>query len=151
MSSPLLYAPTFVDASAWIALLHPRDRHHYAAQAVYRQFMHSEVLLITTNWVVYEGLTLLKSRMGSQHAEQLWEIANDPMLVSLARVTDAVEAVPLRLFFEYQDKTWGVVDCTSFVVMAETGCRQAFGFDQQFREAGQQRGFRVVPENSASL
>lgn len=113
--------------------------------------MHSEVMLITTNWVVYEALTLLKSRVGSQQADQLWEIANDSTLVSLVRVTSVIETAALRLFFEYRDKTWGVVDCTSLVVMAETGCRKAFGFDQHFREAGQQRGFRVVPENSVSL
>ena len=113
--------------------------------------MHSEVMLITTNWVVYEGLTLLKSRIGSQQADQLWEIANDPTLVSLARVTGTIETAALRLFFEYRDKTWGVVDCASLVVMAESGCQQAFGFDQHFREAGQQRGFRVVPGSSAGL
>jgi uncharacterized protein len=40
------------------------------------------------------------------------------------------------LFKNHQDKTWGLVDCFSFVVMKEKRIKQALTFDDHFRQAG---------------
>jgi uncharacterized protein len=34
------------------------------------------------------------------------------------------------------DKTWGLVDCASFVVMSERGVMEAFTTDRHFDQAG---------------
>ncbi|MGH2531362.1 MAG: hypothetical protein ACRDJW_03545 [Thermomicrobiales bacterium] len=65
--------------------------------------------------------------------------------MDLVRVTERIEGRALDLFFAYQDKTWGVVDCASLVVMEDLGCRQAIGFDYHFMEASRQRGFELIP------
>ena len=34
------------------------------------------------------------------------------------------------------DKTWGVTDCTSFLIMEEKGISDALTFDRDFQQAG---------------
>ena len=138
--------PVFLDASAWIAITNRKDRYHNEALRVYRRLLRSPVSLITTTWTAYEALTIVKTRLGYGQAERLWERIQRPSIVDLIMVDDKVEAEALELFWEYKDKDWGVVDCSSLVVMERTGCRQAFAFDRHFVEASQQYGFSLVRE-----
>jgi hypothetical protein len=41
-----------------------------------------------------------------------------------------------EIYKQYEDKTWGMVDCISFVVMKENGIREALSFDTDFEQAG---------------
>ncbi len=102
------------------------------------------VPLITSTWTAYEALTIVKTRLGYNQAERLWERIQRPSVVDLVTVDERIEAEALELFWEYKDKDWGVVDCASLVVMDGTDCRQAFAFDRHFVEASQQYGFSLV-------
>ena len=65
-------------------------------------------------------------------------------IVELVAVDEQIEGEALELFWRYQDKTWGVVDCSSLVVMQAVGSRSAFAYDAHFVEASRQFGFSVV-------
>jgi predicted nucleic acid-binding protein len=41
-----------------------------------------------------------------------------------------------RLFAEFEDKTWSLTDCTSYVLMQKHSIRKAFAFDEHFRQFG---------------
>jgi len=45
------------------------------------------------------------------------------------------------VYEQYADKTWGLVDCISFVVMWEVGITDALTFDADFAQAA----FTVCP------
>lgn len=64
--------------------------------------------------------------------------------MDLIWVDEKIEREALELFWCYKDKKWGVVDCSSLVVMKAVGCRQAFAYDGHFVEASRQFGFAVV-------
>jgi len=64
--------------------------------------------------------------------------------VELVAVDEQIERDALELFWRYQDKTWGVVDCSSLVVMEAVGSRSAFAYDKHFVDANRQFGFTVV-------
>lgn len=136
----------FVDASAWVAIINRRDAYHGVALDVYRELLASKAPLFTTSWTAYEALSLLKGRIGYEAAEKLWQILCDVRLVRLVRVGRALEAQGLKMFFDYRDKTWGVVDCTSLALMQLVACRRAFAFDSHFREAGRQQGLEILPQ-----
>ena len=87
---------------------------------------------------------MVKSRVGWEAASDLWELLSNPVVIEFAKVTPEIERRALELIFGYQDKTWGVVDCASLVVMEELGCRQAVAFDRHFVDASRQRGFAVL-------
>ena len=87
---------------------------------------------------------MVKSRVGWEAATDLWALLSNPATIEFAEVTPEIERRALELFFGYRDKTWGVVDCASLVVMDELGCRQVIAFDRHFVEASRQRGFEVL-------
>lgn len=147
MSQQRIVLPSsiFVDASAWLALVNDRDQYHKSAQSLFMEFFDAQLLLVTTNWTAFEALSMIKSRAGLEVARDLWTLLTNPNSVEMVRVTEEIEARALDLFFAYRDKTWGVVDCTSLVVMDDLDCRQAFGFDHHFMEASRQRGFEMIP------
>jgi predicted nucleic acid-binding protein len=138
-------SPIFVDAPAWIASANKHDQNHELAEPLIAECLEHRVQLVTTNWTTFAALSLLKSRAGRRVALSLWDLFSDELGVELIRVNEEIEIRALELFFAIQDKTWGVVDCASLVVMEDLGCRYAIGFDRHFVEASRQRGFQLLP------
>lgn len=127
----------FVDTSFVLALINERDQYHDQAQRL--SFKFEQSFLVTTIPVLLE--------IGNAMASGFRKEAN--ALISLLRNSNRVEVVELdaRLFEKaleayekYDDKTWGLVDCISFVVMQERGVNAVLTFDGDFTEAG----FRLI-------
>jgi len=131
----------FVDASAWISIVCRKDKHHQVAKAIYQRLLDSDALLVVTNWAAYEALSFLKNRVGYEPTLRLYEVLTDKELVWWEDVTPEVESKAVEIFWRYKDKTWGIVDCASLIVMEIMGCQCAFGFDHHFVEAAEQYGF----------
>lgn len=134
----------FVDASAWIAVWHPKDKHHKKAAKIYERLIVEQIPLIVTNWTAYEALSWVKERDGHAKMMRLRAVLENPRLVKWVPVYEVIEREALRIFYTYTDKLWGVVDCASLVVIANTGCRHAFGFDRHFVEAAGQYGLAIL-------
>ncbi len=123
----------FVDTSFVLALINERDQYHNQAEALSHKFDSSP--LVTTNAVLLE--------IGNAMAQDFREEA--VAVINLLRSSTRVEVVGLdeRLFDKglevyerYGDKTWGLVDCISFVVMQESGIAEVLTFDGDFTQAG---------------
>ena len=136
--------PVFIDASAWVAITNRKDFNHRKALQLIRRLLGTSTRLIATTWTAYEALTIVKSRLGYGHAERLWDRLQSRALVDLVWVDETIERDALDLFWRFRDKTWGVVDCSSFAVMRDLGCRNVFAFDRHFIEASRQFGFVVL-------
>ncbi|MCD6298041.1 MAG: type II toxin-antitoxin system VapC family toxin [Deltaproteobacteria bacterium] len=134
----------FVDASAWIALYHKRDKYHRAAWIIYEQCLNESKKFFTTNWVAYEAMTLLKSRSSYRAARALWDIFQDTELSQLTYIDRELENAAVDLFWKFRDKKWGIVDCSSMLLMEKENCSVAFGYDHHFVEAGRQYGFTLL-------
>ena len=134
----------FVDASAWVAIANRKDRNHREAVQVFRRLLGSSSRLVATTWTAYEAVTIVKSRLGFRQAERLWDRIESKAVVDLIWIDRQIERDALELFWRYKDKKWGVVDCSSLVVMNVLGCRHAFAYDSHFIEASRQIGFAIV-------
>jgi len=55
---------TFVDTSAFYAVLCANDPNHAAARHVWEQLLQNDEILICTNYILLETLTLLQHRLG---------------------------------------------------------------------------------------
>lgn len=137
-------SPVFIDASGWIAIISSDDRNHESAKLAYQQLISQKKRIITTNWTLYEALSIIKDKIGHAQALSLWNLVKQFPLITLIKITDDIETKGINLFFRYRDKTWGVVDCASLIVMEQTGCLKALAYDRHFREASLQRGFEVI-------
>jgi predicted nucleic acid-binding protein len=126
----------FVDTAGWIACADAADPGHQAARAIRDQALEEGRLLVTTDYVVDETLTLVRMRLGMAAAEAWWDQVEGSSRVRHEWI-DAMRAEKARaIFFRHRDKDYSFTDCTSFVVMRELRLKQALTTDRHFRQAG---------------
>lgn len=125
---------TFVDTSAWYALVVPDDANHERAHEWLKTYPGR---LITTDYVIDETLTLLRSR-GQRDDAIDWGTTmfgpNTPAFVHFLQSKSIDDA--WNVFRKFDDKDWSFTDCTSKVVIDQLGIRTAFAFDHHFRQFG---------------
>ncbi len=130
----------FVDTSFVYAIINPRDQWHGSAVKWRDRLIGSRRSYVTTEFVLTEiadGLSSLEFRNAAKLAIDV--LVSDPDTEIVALSSDLFK----RAFFLYEsrpDKTWGLTDCSSFVVMRELGITDALTTDDHFRQAG----FRVL-------
>jgi predicted nucleic acid-binding protein len=131
----------FVDTAGWMACADAADPAHGPARAARDAALEAGQLLVTTDYVVDETLTLIRMRLGIAAAEAWWAQVEGSSRVRHEAV-DALRAEKARsIFFRDRDKDFSFTDCTSFVVMRELRVKEALTTDRHFR----QMGFRVLP------
>ena len=132
--------PVFLDASGLIAVANTDDQWHFQAEAAWNDLARFQPALghdffgARLSWGTgYRGST------------------NDPWplccMIGCALLHGCgscpssleLEAAAWELFRQRPDKTWGVTDCASFVVMKQLGIETAFTVDRHFEQAGFQR------------
>ena len=123
---------TFGDTSGWYSYLVPDDIHHPAAVA----WMAANTRpLLTTDYVVDETLTLLRSKGYREKALSFGNSVYGSRIL-LHYLTVAEIATAWDVFRRYADKDWSFTDCTSKVVIEALGVPEAFTFDHHFRQFG---------------
>jgi len=123
---------TFVDTSAWFAIIDQNDPYHEAAQ----HFIATKPQLLTTNFIIDEAITLVLYRLGYKQARELGERLWSGRLARIVFVSEADQYAAWELFKRYDDKKFSFTDCTSFVVMERLGLTYAFAFDEHFTQTG---------------
>ena len=123
----------FVDTSFVLALINERDQYHEQAEALSFKFEHS--FLITTVGVLLEiGNALAKDFR--KEANALLKLLKNSNRVEVVTIDERLLDKALEIYEKYHDKTWGLVDCISFIVMGERGTTDVLTFDGDFAEAG---------------
>jgi hypothetical protein len=131
----------FVDTAGWMALADANDPAHQAAREARDERLRQGSILVSSDYVLAETLTLIRMRLGLRAASRWWnQVEASSRLrcewMDLARCEKA-----RRWFFSWKDKDFSFTDCTSFVIMRELRLREALTVDRHFRQAG----FRIVP------
>ena len=123
----------FLDTSFVIALINQRDQYHAQAEALSHRFSNSA--LLTTGAVLLEiGNALAKEfRM---EAASVIKVLSRSARVEVTEVDSKLVEKGLAVYEKFTDKTWGLVDCISFVVMREWGLTEVLTFDRDFEQAG---------------
>lgn len=133
--------PVFVDTGGWMACADRSDPAHLACTAARDTMLEADRILITTDCVVDETLTLIRLRLGLAAADACWRQIEGSARLRWERVeTDRFERAR-NLFFHYRDKDLSFTDCTSFAVMRELKVTTVITTDSHFRQVG----FDVLP------
>lgn len=126
----------FLDTSFAIALASPSDEYHEAATRLAHTTSRSSRVVVTTLAVLLEiGNALSRPPRRAIGIELLTQLRRDPDTI-IVSMTDEVFAAAIDTFAQHTDKTWGLVDCVSFVVMQERGITDALTADRHFQQAG---------------
>ena len=123
----------FIDTLFIVALISHRDQYHQKALEIAKQFEHYH--WITTDAVLLEIGNALAGNYKSEALELIENFFTSDD-VEVIRLNSDLFAAALNLYKNHQDKSWGLVDCVSFVVMKQQNVNQALTFDKHFVQAG---------------
>jgi uncharacterized protein len=117
----------FVDTGFFFALFSEGDPDHGRAVGVL-ETLHGRSLselLVTTNHVVFETVTLARARAGHDLAVRVGDILYSEKLARIHRASFEEEKSAFEYLRRHRDKRYSAVDCLSFVVMDGLGIREA--------------------------
>jgi len=126
----------FVDSSFVIALVNANDQLHSVAMALSQRLQTEKTRLVTTQAVLLEiGNALARRRFRSDAVRLLESVQRDPT-IEIVPLSSSLFERTFALFRDRPDKEWGLVNCLSFIVMADHGIRDALTADEHFDQAG---------------
>lgn len=125
-----------LDTNGWFALLNSADSLHARAVDLWQAVVQNSRSLVVTDWIIAEtGNGLSREKRTNNFADAVARIQSSPRVEMIYVGPDLLEQA-LKLYATHMDKSWGLVDCASFVVMMERGIVDAFTNDRHFRQAG---------------
>lgn len=123
----------FIDTLYLIALINPKDQYHKKALFLGNEYKHSGFL--TTDIILLEVGNALAKNYKNQALQLINTLLTSPEVEIINFDVNLLNKA-LILYEKYQDKSWGLVDCCSFIVMKENNINQALTFDNHFIQAG---------------
>ena len=99
----------FLDTGAFLALADEDDRYHTAAKSIYTELLQSRPQLLTSNFVLSETYTLIRSKVSHQATVEFMKRLDQTGLKAL-RVSEAIEQTAKVIFMRYNDKDFSFVD-----------------------------------------
>jgi predicted nucleic acid-binding protein len=126
---------SFVDSSAYLALLDADDEHHQDADATLRRLVAGRYRQFTTNVLLIESHALILSTLGRDAAARFL-LAMQHSATTIVRTRASDETRAQALILRHSDKNYSFADAISFVVMERLGIRWAFTFDHHFAQHG---------------
>ena len=122
---------TFVDTSGWYASVVPSDPMH---QRVTRWFQSNTDVLVTTDYVIDETLTLIRSRGEKARAIDFGRRVFDLKIVGVHYLRPEEILESWRFFRDNPGRHWSFADCTSKVIIDKF--HRVLTFDHHFSEFG---------------
>lgn len=122
----------FLDTSAFCAITIPKDQHNSKAKVIYKQIQKDKAIIYTSDYVLDEVYTLLKTR--SNHATSVKFMNQiDKSHIIILRIAEDIEESAKTIFRKFTEKRLSFTDCTSFVLINQFGIDAVFAFDEHFR------------------
>lgn len=128
----------FADTSGWGNLIDSTQKYHELAANIYRSLPHKLCKIVTTNYIITELVALMSSPLRIQHqivVEFINSMKTSPH-VEVVHIDPILDEQAWQLLSNRSDKSWSLVDCSSFVVMEQLGIKEALATDHHFEQAG---------------
>jgi len=124
---------TLIDISYIVALVNVRDEHHEKANELVE--IYDSTPLFVTDAVLLE----IGNSLAENHKNRAVEIFEEFFVseeVEIIRMDESLFNKGFELYKTHADKSWGLVDCISFVVMRKHNITDALTCDRHFLKAG---------------
>jgi len=131
----------FVDTAGWMAMADESDPLHQDSKRLRDEHLERGGLLVTSDYVMDETLTLIRMRIGLEATRTFQEQTAESPRLRWERVDVRRFQAAMEWFFRWKDKTFSFTDCTSFVIMRDLHVKKVLTCDRHFREAG----FEILP------
>lgn len=128
----------FVEPSALAALADKNDDNHIKAVEFNRQL--KGISIVTSNYVLDELYTLLLMNVGYEPTVKFkakLDVLIKHNFLQIIWISPEIARTTWQIFEQFnKDKQWSFTDCTSYVVMKQSGITEAFTFDRHFSQMG---------------
>jgi uncharacterized protein len=128
----------FADTSGWASLYISTERYHAQAVACFEKSRNNRQPWLTTNYVIAKLVALFGSRQWA--ARSTWfpyiDAIKSAAYVEVIYIDAEIDTLAWKLYKDRADKTWSLLDCSSFVLMQHLGIQDALTTDQHFDQAG---------------
>lgn len=131
----------FVDTAGWMAMADGANSSHAQCVAERDAWLRAGGVLVSTDYVLDETLTLIRMRLGLTAARSWWELVDSSTRVRWEWIDASRAERAHSWFFRWKEQAFSFTDCTSFAVMKELRIGVALTSDRRFRRAG----FGTVP------
>ncbi|HEX6123064.1 MAG TPA: PIN domain-containing protein [Ktedonobacterales bacterium] len=128
----------FVDTSGWGCYIDSNEPLHAATRTVYQQAIAQTRGIVTSNYIIAELAALLQSHTRLPRAEivAFIDVLKSSPHIETIYIDPALDAEAWALYKARLDKTWSLVDASSFVIMRQYGMMEALTTDHHFEQAG---------------
>ena len=125
----------FVDSSFFKAIIDKRDDFNKEANKIWVKLEKEKVILITSNYILDETFTLIRTKCGLKIVNAFREnLAESSKVLKFVRITINDEAEAWNWFLNDWSKL-SFTDCVSFAVMKRLKLTRAATFDQHFKKS----------------
>ena len=126
-------AEAFVDTSFVVALVNKGDQYHGQAVNLAAQFETRE--LVITDAVLLEIGNALARNFKAASIEIIDHFLTSDD-IQIVHLNAELFRRAFELYRSHSDKAWGLVDCTSFIVMRDFNLSKSLTADKHFTQAG---------------
>ena len=124
----------FVDTGMFKALVDAKDEFHNQAKLIWAKLARENTLLVTSNYILDESFTLIRSRCGIKTVEKFREsLLESTLALTIVRVTVEDENSAWKWFL-YDWEKLSFTDCVSFAIMKRLRITRAATFDKDFEK-----------------
>jgi predicted nucleic acid-binding protein len=124
-----------------MALADESDPLHKDSMKIRDGWLEQGGILVTSDYIVDETLTLIRMRLSLGAAEEWWEQVSESPRVRWEWINAERAEKARAWFFKWKDKSFSFTDCTSFILLRELHIRKVLTGDRHFKEAG----FEILP------
>lgn len=128
----------FVDTSAFYAIVNKGETHHNKIKEFIKK---SKSLLVTTNLIFAETISLVTKRLGKNIAADFGTGLRSSARLNIYYVSEEYQKEAWDLFVGYKDKDFDYIDATCFTFMKKMGINKVLTFDRHFK----QMNFEILP------
>jgi hypothetical protein len=126
----------FLDTNGWLAILNATEQFHAQSVNHWLELMRDGNRVVLTDWVIAEtGNGLARTQKKRRFVQVVEEMMEAPT-VEIVPIGTRLIRRAMEDYAKHDDKQWGLVDCTSFIVMQDRGIADAFTSDRHFEQAG---------------
>lgn len=122
----------FIDSSAYLAILKPKDNNREKALSIAHSIFPSKEDLFTSQAIIGEVLTVGSARHNRQAAIDFVHDIFKSKTTIILESRELLESV-FQIFQKIKDKDVGWVDCYSFAIIETYKIEKVFSFDRDFK------------------
>ncbi|NJL49715.1 MAG: type II toxin-antitoxin system VapC family toxin [Leptolyngbyaceae cyanobacterium SM2_5_2] len=128
----------FVDTSGWASFFNRKEPTHSQAARILTAAYRDRYSVFTSNYVLAELVSLLHSplRISRSKTFTVVDTIKATPYVDIVHIDPATDTDAWNFCKSRPDKSWSLVDCSSFVIMQQHNIQQALTTDHHFEQAG---------------